>query len=385
MSQKVSAFSLPDGPVLAGVSLAEEVAPDVPDHKPTIPLDAQETRVTGIVILTVLAVIYTLYIGRDLLLPVVIAGVLNLLLQPFMRLLNSTLRLPMPLAALVVILVFLSLTITFGWLVSLPSRSWAEQAPAMIDAVQQRLSFLNTPIQSILSFLHSLENIGKGEPKGGTVAVAENNSLSGIVFFGTASTIAAFFTVIVILYFMLASGDRLLRGFIEVLPTFSDKRRAVEIAHEVQRNIAGYLTTVTLMNLAVGVATALAMWVAGLPDPALWGALAFFLNFIPIVGPIIALVAFLFLGLASLPMVFPAFLPAILFGIIHLAEGQIVTPMLVARRFELNPVLVMLSLLFWHAIWGIPGVLLAVPLLAILKILADRIEPLNKLGHLIAS
>jgi predicted PurR-regulated permease PerM len=117
----------------------------------------------------------------------------------------------------------------------------------------------------------------------------------------------------------------------------------------------------------------------------LWGAIAFLLNFVPIVGPLAGMVIFFAAGLAALPWPFPAMAPMLLYILIHLIEGQAVTPLLLARRFELNPVLVILSLFFWHAIWGIPGALLAVPLLAIVKIFADRIEPLQPVGHLIGS
>jgi predicted PurR-regulated permease PerM len=202
---------------------------------------------------------------------------------------------------------------------------------------------------------------------------------------GTLATVGRFFATMVILFFLLAAGDRLLRGFIDILPRFSDKQQAVEIAFEIQRNIGGYLITITVMNCLVGIATALAMWSTGLGDPILWGAMAFLLNYIPILGPLTGIGIFLIAGILALEWPLFALLPAALYTLIHVAEGELITPMLLAKRFTLNPVIVIVSLFFWHALWGIPGALLAVPVLAMFKIVADRIEPLKPMGHVIGA
>jgi predicted PurR-regulated permease PerM len=131
----------------------------------------------------------------------------------------------------------------------------------------------------------------------------------------------------------------------------------------------------------VGIATGLAMWALGLDDPILWGAIAFLLNFVPILGPLTGVAIFLGVGMLSLDPLWKAFMPMVLYGVIHIIEGETITPMLLARRFTLNPVLVIISLLFWDWMWGIPGAILAVPMLAILKIICDRIRALAALGH----
>src|SRR5256885_1478464 len=153
------------------------------------------------------------------------------------------------------------------------------------------------------------------------------------------------------------------QGLIEILPRLSDKRQAVDIASEIQRNIGGYLLTITLMNSLVGIGTGLGMWWCGLGDPILWGSLAFLLNFVPILGPLTGIGIFLVVGIVALDWPWYALLPAAIYTLIHIAEGQGITPMLLAKRFHLNPAIVIVSLFFWHALWGVPGALLAVPLL----------------------
>ena len=125
------------------------------------------------------------------------------------------------------------------------------------------------------------------------------------------------------------------------------------------------------------------MWACGVGDPVLWGAVAFLLNYVPILGPMLASVVFLLAGLLSVEALWLALLPAGLYFAVHIAEGETITPLLLARRFTLNPVLVVIALVFWHWMWGIPGAILAVPMLAIAKIVCDRIGSLAALDHLL--
>ena len=190
-------------------------------------------------------------------------------------------------------------------------------------------------------------------------------------------------TTITLLFFLLLSGDLFLRRLVEILPTLSNKKQAVEISREIERNISTYLATITLMNLLVGVLTGFVAYACGLSDPVLWGTLVFILNYVPIIGPLCGLGTLLLAGLLTFEPLWQAMLPAGIYLLIHLMEGQFVTPMLLARRFTLNPVLVILSIIFWYWMWGVSGALLAVPLLATVKIVCDRIGPLMAIGHFV--
>ena len=187
--------------------------------------------------------------------------------------------------------------------------------------------------------------------------------------------------MILVLFFLLLAGDIFLRRLVEILPRFSDKRQAIEMSQHIEEDISAYLTTVTIMNAAVGIATALVMWLCGVGDPVLWGAVAFLLNYVPILGPMIGIVTLALAGLLSANSFWLALLPAALYVAIHVIEGETITPMLLSRRFTLNPVLVILSLIFWYWMWGVLGAILAVPMLAVAKIICDRIRALAALGH----
>jgi predicted PurR-regulated permease PerM len=151
--------------------------------------------------------------------------------------------------------------------------------------------------------------------------------------------------MVLVLFFLLIAGDTFLRRLVEILPRFSDKRQAIEMLLHIEQDISAYLVTVTIMNACVGLATTLVMWLCGVGDPILWGAVAFLLNYIPILGPMLGIVIFALAGLLTSQTFWLALLPAVLYLAIHLVEGETITPMLLSRRFTLNPRLVVLSLI----------------------------------------
>jgi predicted PurR-regulated permease PerM len=201
------------------------------------------------------------------------------------------------------------------------------------------------------------------------------------VFAGTQSFASGFFLTVLFLFFLLVHGDTFLRRVVEILPRFGNKRQAVDISQKIESDISAYLITITIMNAVVGTATAIVMWYTGLGDPILWGTVAFLLNYVPIVGPASGVAIFLLAGLLTIDTLWQAFLPAVLYLGIHLAEGELITPTLLAKRFTLNPVVVIVSLIFWFWMWGAAGAIIAVPMLAIAKIICDRVQPLAALGH----
>jgi predicted PurR-regulated permease PerM len=189
---------------------------------------------------------------------------------------------------------------------------------------------------------------------------------------------------VLFLFFLLVSGDIFLHRLVEILPRFGSKRQVVDISQQIESDISAYLVTITIMNASVGIAVALVMWLTGMGDSIFWGTVAFLLNFVPILGPVLGVAIFLLAGMLTDYPLWQALVPAGLYFGIHLIEGETVTPMLLARRFTLNPVLVIISLVFWFWMWGIPGAILSVPMLAIAKIVCDRVRPLAAFGHFLA-
>lgn len=324
--------------------------------------------------LLAIAILVVCYVAASIILPIILAIIMKLLFQPGMRLLER-MRVPRSAAALLLIFAVFGIIVGVGAALSGPATAWAEKLPEGVQRLEERLRFLSQPIGALQKFLHQFDGVA------GTSGGSSGPTLSETLMTGTQHFASGFFETILILFFLLVSGDTFLRRMVEIVPSFSDKRRVVELSQQVEENVSAYLVTITLINLVVGVATGLVMWACGLGDPVLWGTIAFLLNYVPIMGPLAGVVLFLLAGLLTIDPLWQALLPAGLYLLIHLLEGEAVTPMLLARRFTLNPVLVIISLIFWFWMWGVPGAILAVPMLAIAKIICDGVRPLNALGH----
>jgi len=356
---------------------AEVVQPaEVPEGMP-LPSDPKVVFLGGLFLLALLAMAY---VASEIVLPLAFAIILNLLLQPALRMLER-LHVPRILAALLLILALLGTIVGLGTAISGPAGTWAAKLPEGIPRLQERLIFMRGPINAMQRFLQQVEDFGGAAPSPNVAASARGPTLLTRLFTGTRNFASGFFTTVLFLFFLLVSGDIFLHRLVEILPRFSGKRQAVEISQQIESDISGYLVTITIMNAAVGVAMALAMWLTGVGDPILWGTVAFLLNYVPILGTAVGALIFLLAGLLTIDTLWLALLPAGLYLGLHVIEGQTVTPMLLARRFTLNPVLVIISLVLWLWMWGIPGAILSVPMLAITKIICDRVRPLAAFGH----
>jgi predicted PurR-regulated permease PerM len=362
---------------------AEAVAEQAPaDDDQAMPLPT-EPRTIFLGGLFVLALLAALYAASEIMLPIVLAIVLKLMLQPFVRILDRC-RVPRAVGALLAVLLLL---MVFAGLVSAltgPATDWAGKLPEALPKVREKLAFLHQPIDALNSLWGQVQGIaGNGQPRGQPPPQEAGRmpNLLAIAFTGTAAFAGGLFLTLLVLFYLLVSGETFLRRLVEVLPRYASKRQAVEISLHIERNISVYLLTITLINLVVGMLTLVVMWACGVGNPLLWGTVAFLLNFIPFLGPMAGLVIFLMASILSLGVTWWALLPVGLYLCIHLAEGELITPMLMARRFTINPVAVILALVFWYWMWGVPGAILAVPMLAITKIVCDDLRPLRAFGH----
>jgi predicted PurR-regulated permease PerM len=365
--------------------VAEIQAEDFADlAKPTdampLPTDLRTILLLGIF---VLMSFYTLYVAREILIPILFAFILNLLLQPAMGALTR-LRLPRAIAALLMILVFFGAVGAIGASISSPAADWMAKAPESLTRLEQRLSVLKKPFAQLQDASKRVEDMTQGTQ--GKVTVAVNSpGLGSLLLLNTQSFLMGLGVTVVLLFFLLVTGDMFLRRFVEIIPKFSNKKQLVDISQEIERNISGYLFTITLMNASVGFFTGLAAYLFGMSDPILWGVAALLLNYLPIFGPLLGTGMLFLAGLVTFDTIWQALLPGSAYLIIHIIEGETITPMLLARRFTLNPVLVIISIVFWYWMWGVAGALLAVPLLATLKIICDRIRPLAAFGHFLGA
>jgi predicted PurR-regulated permease PerM len=295
----------------------------------------------------------------------------------------ARLRIPQMIGAGIIIVGLLGVSAYGIYRLSGPAQEWLQKAPTSFNAVRRKLQSLLEPVQKAQQTTAQIEKmavLGNKEKNVTTVEI-KKPSLGEFFFTGTQNFLIAAGVTIVLLYFLLASGDLFLLKLVKVLPTLEDKKRAVEICREVERNISVYLWTITLVNSGLGLALAIAMHFLGMPNPALWGAMAAVFNYVPYLGAATGIIS---LGLASAltfndPM--KIFLPPATYFLLSVVEGNFIMPLALGRSLALNPVIIFIWLIFWGWVWGVPGAVLAVPLLAILKIICDHLQPLSALGE----
>ena len=357
-------------------------APDV-THEPITasPLAPHSRRDTALVALLILATLYTLYFARALILPAVLAILFWILLSPCVRALRRV-RVPEAIGALIVLMVVITALGLVVDRLSEPATEWLNKAPQSLSQIERKTKSLKNFIGEVRRITDRITTMtrGGGETRPREIVV-ENANWSGALLGQTQYFLIGSFSTLILLYFLLASGDTFLRKLVRVLPRLRDKVRAVEVTREIQREIGRYFLTVGCINAALGAITAVAMWILGMPNPVLWGVVVAILNFIPYVGPTLSIITLSLAALLTYDTLSQALLVPLVFVGLTLLEGQFLQPIIVGSRLALNPVVIFISFLLWGWIWGIAGMLIAVPLLVTLKICCDHLEPLAPIAE----
>lgn len=323
------------------------------------------------------ACLTALYVGKGFLLPIVTAIVLKLLLQPLVKALGK-IKVPRSVAAILAILFLLAAIAGIVFLLTGPAIAWLGQLPGSLPKLQQAFAFMHGPLATLDNLMRKVGMASRGQ----NMPIDPGDLLTS-VFSGGGAAASMLLETLLVLFYLLVFGETFLRRIVEILPRFEDKRQAVSMSLRIERDISSYLLTITGINAVVGLFTGLIMWLCGVPNPILWGVVAFCLNYVQILGPFTGILVFVLVGVTLSGASWAALLPATLYFGIHVVEGEIVTPMLLAKRFTINPIAVIVALLFWYWMWGVLGAVLSVPLLAIVKIACDRMKPLRAIGHLL--
>jgi predicted PurR-regulated permease PerM len=318
--------------------------------------------------LLVIALLGLLYFARDFLLPVVLAFLFALTLSPIVRYLQKRGIVP-AVTALVLVVTFIGVFSAGVYFLTDPVSEWIERAPQIGQRVQQKLSALRKPVEAVVKASEQVETITEtaSSPAVQKVVVQQPGLLS-IAASNLVSIASTAGVTSVLLLFLLASGTMFYEKLIGVMPTFRDKKRALAIAYDVEREVSQYLLTITLINIGFGIYIGGAMAVVGMPNPILWGVAAAVLNYIPYIGALAGIVMVSLVALISFDSLTYALVPPMLYLLGAIAEGQFITPIFLGRRLELNSVVIFVFIAMWSWLWGIVGAIIAVPLLVLIKV-----------------
>ena len=337
----------------------------------------ERAQAVSIVMLATLAGIGALYVGRTLFIPLALALLLNTLLRPVVRGLER-LRVSTVVGATLVSLGLLGILVAGGGALVNPVRTWVSQLPASFEAAGRKLAPARQSLEQVSQATHALSE-SSGAPSAAPAQPAVPPFL--VQIFGTTAALVAGLTeVLLLLYLLLASGDLFLRKLVEVLPLFRDKRMAVTVTEQVQQAVTQYIVATLMINVGQGVVVGLALWGLGMPYPWLWGGLTVLLEFIPYLGAtgmIILLTATAFSQFDALGRIL--LIPGT-YLVIAALQNNLVSPLVYGQRLKLNPVAVLVGVLFWWLLWGVAGAFLAVPFFAALKILADHVDSLTPIA-----
>lgn len=339
-----------------------------------------------------LAVFYTMYFAKALLIPIVLALLFNLLLAPIVRVLRRYLRVPEWAGAALVLLGLAAGLIVAFYGLSTPAARWIDELPFAVWEIEHKLSTLREPIEEVREAARQVEKAAEGAtapppvPTGDpppVQVVVQSPSLTQTVLSGTAAVTAGLVVAVVLLYFLLASGNTLLRQAVTIAPRLRDKKRVVEIVREMEDDVSYYLLTISMINGGLGVVVGVAMYLLGMPNAVLWGVMAAVLNFIPYLGALVGIATIGLVALLTFDEPAAILMPPLAYFALTTFEAYFVTPALLARRLTLNPVAVFLALIVFSWMWGVGGALLAVPMLATFKICCDHVEALEPIGTML--
>ncbi len=330
-------------------------------------------------IMLALALLYTVTLAKVLLIPLVLAAFLGLALNPIVAG-AARRRVPRWFSASVLMVGLLTAVGWAGSLLAQPAMGWFHSAPAAIRALLPKLKSVLQPFEAASRATQSLVGGASAHAAGspGSVAVSAWDLLSN-----TPKAMAAVLTVVLLVFFFLLYGDTLLRRLVELAPNFRHKRHTVAVVRSIQTEVSRYILTTVLINVVLGLTTAAMLWLLHVPDPLLWGAVAALANFIPYVGAITTTVVLLLVGSVHFDTLGQAMLPALCFAGITAVEGNLITPMIMGRRMRISPIAILLWLLVWGWLWGIPGALLAVPMLTSAKLIAGHVRGWEWFAHLV--
>lgn len=335
-------------------------------------------------VLAILAVLYTLYFARVLLLPIAFAVLLDFLLSPTVRTLARW-RIPCPIGAGLVVLGLIGFLAFGAYQLAGPVQSWADSAPKSLATAQRQLRNVLRPIAKVTRSAEQVESAAGGvstapQPR---EVVVRGASMASRIFGSTQRFLVQSLEVVILLFFLLA-GEGLFQGkILTLLPHGPDKIKALHLIRQIESSISSFLLTALVINLAQGAVVAVALHFLGMPNPILWGVLVAVLEFVPYLGALAAVVILGVAGLAAIPDVGQALLVPGVFLLTSLIQANLISPAIMGHRMALNPVAMVIGLSFWFWIWGVPGAFIGVPLLATFKICCDHIDALAPVGALL--
>lgn len=360
----------------------------VPDRSwtdATVPpvLSVRSVSMVGIFIILL---IHFLSFAASILIPLTLALLLSTTLLPIQRSLTA-LKVPLPASAALI-----ALALTIGVIASVyvfagPLQDWMQRMPTSIQKIENNLRSLKQPIEDLKEATDKIQEatqLNEGQADETEEVKIQQPAISDNLIDRISQFLVSSGIVIVLVLFFLITGDGFLGKIVAVVPRFRDKKLAVEIVRSIQQDIAGYLFMLTVINAGLGVVMGVVLAIMGIDTPVFWGVLVFFLAFAPYAGSTITFALLAVVGMMTFDGLGQALVAPIIYVVLMFIYGNFLIPYAVGNRLSLNPVAIFVAIVFWGWLWGIAGALLAVPILASFKIIADRFDSLRPVSKFLS-
>lgn len=342
-------------------------------------------------VLTLIAVVIALALGSTFFIPLTLGLTLTALLYPLVAALRR-IRVPAPLGAGIAVLLSLAVLAVIVSLLEPPVRAVACEIPGTLMSARSRLQSLGIhlpggdatggssgtpqapkqPLATSRAAEHSDTTQKQQSGNGGGSQGGGIGQTVARAFGVTASVLFALVEVLLLAFFILAAGDSWRDKLHHASASSESEHRTLDIVGEVRRVVLRYLAVNVMINAAQGVLVALVLWPLGYPTPVLWGALTFLAEFIPYFGGATMVVLLLVTGISTGHGLGYALVAPAAYLVITTLQNNLVSPAAYGRELRLNPAAILAAVMFWGLVWGIVGAFLAVPLLAALRIIAEK-------------
>jgi predicted PurR-regulated permease PerM len=339
----------------------------------------------ALMVLATLAVGYTLWAAQDLVLPVLLAIFFALVGNPILRLLQR-LWVPRFVGAILILSLGMFATVQLGRQLVVPAAEWVRQVPGQVRDLAPKLRSLVKPVREANKAAENIARAAGGENTATPVQVVKtevNDPYKALT--STPKLLTSVLAVLLLTFFFMVYGQSLQRNAIALLPGRQQKRLTVEILQSIEHEISRYVLTISIINVVFGLVFAAVLTYLQVPvdEALLWGTMAALLNFAPYVGPLIGIAIMLVMGFVAFHDPLHSLLPAGIYLLLHTLEGQLITPIILGRRMALSPLILILGLMVFGSMWGIIGLLLAVPLLVCVKLVLAKVEGMEGWARLL--
>ncbi|WP_227270670.1 AI-2E family transporter [Roseobacter weihaiensis] len=338
----------------------------------------------SITTLTTLAIFVIAYFARDLILPVMLGFLFALTLSPINRYLQKK---GLPAAVSAAFLILLA-TASIGAIIFFAGdtvRTWSDDAPRIAQQLKNKLSGVTEAIDAVKDASSQVEEMTAPPADGPQEVVIQQPGLLNSAVTAMASSATSIGVALILALFLLASGDLFYVKLVQAFPTLSGKKHALTTVYDIERQVSGYLLTITLINAGLGLVVFAALWLLGLEYAYVWGIAAFLLNYLPILGGLIGTVLVAVHSIIFFDTLTMALAAPVAYQLLTAIEAQFVTPYLIGKRMELNIVAVFLTVVLWAWLWGVAGALVAVPFLLVFKVICDKVDRLNVISNFLAA